>query len=520
VVQPVAFTQYSRNADAPVDESELFVELRDYLRVLRKRWRIIALVALLVIGASALQTALTPKTFSAQTQFFVSTSGADNNGSLLQGNTFTQQRVKSYAQLLETPKVLDPVIDKLKLTTTADGLAAQVTATVPLDTVLIEVIVTDSSPEQAAKIADTIGEQFPATIEQLERVAADKASPVKVTLVRNAQVNPAPILPRPGRNIALGLVLGLLLGLGLALVRDLLDTTIKEERDVEEVTDTTVIGGISYDTDARQHPLIAHADPRSHRAEAFRSLRTNLRFIDAANHPRSIVFTSSVPGEGKTTTTANLALTIAAAGQRVCVIEGDLRRPRLLDYMGLEGSVGLTDVLIGRAEMTELLQQFGETSLWVLGAGAIPPNPSELLGTPVMADTIRELEARFDYVLIDAPPLLPVTDAAVLSTVAGGAVVVVGSGVVHKEHLRRALEALQAVNGNTLGLVVNRIPKGDGNGYGDYRYAYSAESEGRRVKDRRRGKATVAPDVESDPTRRPGPPTSRWSGRRIARTTR
>jgi len=469
------------------------VELQDYLRVLRKRWQIIALVTLLVVGASALFTALSPRTYSARTQFFVSTSGADNNGSLLQGNTFTQQRVKSYAQLLETPKVLDPVIDKLKLSTTADKLAARVSTTVPLDTVLIEVTVTDSTPEQAARIADTLGEQFPATIEQLEQVAAGHASPVKVTLVRNAQLDPAPISPKPSRNIALGLVLGLLLGFGLALLRDMLDTTIKGEHDVEEVTDTTVIGGISYDADAPQHPLIAHADPRSHRAEAFRSLRTNLKFIDAANHPRSIVFTSSVPGEGKTTTTANLALTIASAGQRVCVIEGDLRRPRLLDYMGLEGSVGLTDILIGRTEMTDVLQQFGETSMWVLGAGAIPPNPSELLGSAVMVNTIRKLEARFDYVLIDAPPLLPVTDAAILSTVAGGAVVVVGSGVVHKEHLRRALDALQSVNGNTLGLVLNRIPKGDGRGYGDYRYEYAAESEREKAKDRQRAKVTAAP---------------------------
>lgn len=469
------------------------MELQDYLRVLRKRWQIIALVTLLVVGASALFTALSPRTYSARTQFFVSTSGADNNGSLLQGNTFTQQRVKSYAQLLETPKVLDPVIDKLKLSTTADKLAARVSATVPLDTVIIEVTVTDSSPEQAARIADTLGEQFPATIEQLEQVAGGQASPVKVTLVRNAQLDPAPISPKPSRNIALGLVLGLLLGFGLALLRDMLDTTIKGEHDVEEVTDATVIGGISYDADAPQHPLIAHADPRSHRAEAFRSLRTNLKFIDAANHPRSIVFTSSVPGEGKTTTTANLALTIASAGQRVCVIEGDLRRPRLLDYMGLEGSVGLTDILIGRTEMTDVLQQFGETSMWVLGAGAIPPNPSELLGSPVMVNTIRKLEARFDYVLIDAPPLLPVTDAAILSTVAGGAVVVVGSGVVHKEHLRRALDALESVNGNTLGLVLNRIPKGDGRGYGDYRYEYAAESEREKAKDRQRAKVTAAP---------------------------
>lgn len=467
------------------------MELQDYLRVLRKRWQIIALVTLLGVGAAALLTALSPKSFSAQTQFFVSTSGADNNGSLLSGNTFTQERVKSYAQLLVTPKVLGPVIDELKLDTTPDRLASRIAATVPLDTVLIEVTVTDSTPEQAAKIANAIGAKFPATILAIEQVSAGQPSPVKVSVVREAQADLTPISPKPTRNIALGLVLGLLLGFGLALLRDILDTTIKGEHDLQGVTDKTIIGTIAFDSDAPDHPLIVQADPRSQRAEAFRSLRTNLRFVDAANHPRSIVLTSSLPGEGKSTTVANMALTMAASGQRVCIVEGDLRRPRLLDYMGLEGSVGLTDILIGRADLTDVLQQFGETSMWVLGAGAIPPNPSELLGSPIMANTLRELEARFDHVLIDAPPLLPVTDAAILTTIAGGALVVVGAGVVHKEHLRRALDALDAVNGNTLGLVLNRIPKGDGGHYGGYQYEYAAESGRERAKDRGKRQATA-----------------------------
>ncbi|WP_411284443.1 YveK family protein, partial [Lapillicoccus sp.] len=201
------------------------MELRDYLRVLRKRWLVIVVVTLVTLGVAALATVLSPKVYSAQTQFFVSTSGSDNNaGQLLQGNTFTQQRVKSYAQLLETPKVLSPVIDKLKLNETPDQLATRVTATVPLDTVLIEVTVTDGNPDQAALIAKALGEQFPATIDELEKVAAGQPSPVKVTLVREPQANTSPISPKPLRNLALGLVLGLLLGFGVALLRDLLDT--------------------------------------------------------------------------------------------------------------------------------------------------------------------------------------------------------------------------------------------------------------------------------------------------------
>jgi capsular exopolysaccharide synthesis family protein len=297
-----------------------------------------------------------------------------------------------------------------------------------------------------------------------------------VTVVSVPTVPTVPISPKPTRNLALGVVLGLLLGLGLALLRDLLDTTIKNEKDCAAVTDATVIGGISFDPDASKNPLIVQADPHSPRAEAFRTLRTNLQFVDAANHPRSIVFTSSVPNEGKTTTAANLAITMAAGGARICVVEGDLRRPRLLQYMGMDGSLGLTNVLIGQADLGDVLQQFADSSVYVLGAGSVPPNPSELLGSTAMIETLRDLESRFDTVIIDSPPLLPVTDAAVLSTIAGGTVIVVGAGKVDRDHLARSLHALETVNGRVLGLVLNMIPTKGTDGYYYYHQGYAPES--------------------------------------------
>ena len=461
------------------------MELKDYIRIIRKRWRVIVAAMLVVLAGAALATALSPKVYEAQTQLFVSTSGGSDSGALLQGSNFTQQRVKSYADVITTPKVLDPVIETLKLDTTAAKLGTQITATVPLDTVLIEVAVTNPDPRVAAQVADAVGKQFTNTVADLESVAEGKSSPVKVTVVSAPTVPTTPISPKPTRNLALGLVLGLLLGLGLALLRDLLDTTIKGEKDCAEVTDATVIGSIAFDPDAPKHPLIVQADPHSPRAEAFRTLRTNLQFVDAANHPRSIVFTSSLPGEGKTTTTANLAITMAAGGARVCVVEGDLRRPRLLEYMGMDGSLGLTNVLIGRADLSDVLQQFTDTSVYVLGAGSIPPNPSELLGSAAMEKTLRELESRFDIVVIDTPPLLPVTDAAVLSAIAGGTVVVVGSGRVDRDHLTRSLQSLDVVKGRVLGLVLNRTPTKGADAY--YYYSgYAPESPRKRAKERER----------------------------------
>lgn len=434
------------------------VDLHDYYRVVRKRWRTIAACTLLLVALAALFTLTSPKTYQARTQLFVSTSGGSDSTQLLQGNTFTQQRVKSYADLINTPTVLSPVIKQLRLDTTPDALGAQITSDVPLDTVLIDVLVTDRDPEQAAKIADAVGKQFSSTVGELERVSDSAPSPVKVSVVRPAAVPGGPISPNPTRNIGLGVVLGLLVGLGAALLRDTFDTSVKSERDVKDATDETVLGGIAFSNDSAKQPLIIQSDPHGPRAEAFRALRTNLQFVDVANHPRSIVFTSSLPGEGKTTTTANLAISMAAAGARVCVIEGDLRRPRMLQYMGMEGSVGLTNVLIGQADLEDVIQPFGDTGVQVLGAGQIPPNPSELLGSETMARVLRQLEQMFDYVIIDAPPVLPVTDATVLSTITGGVVVVAGCGVVAKEQLTRTIASIKGVNGNVLGVVINRIP--------------------------------------------------------------
>ena len=353
--------------------------------------------------------------------------------------------------------------------------------------------VTSTSPRVAAQVADAVGRQFTKTVADLESVSAGQSSPVKVTVVSAPTVPTVPISPKPVRNLALGVVLGLLLGLGLALLRDLLDTTIKNEKDCSEVTDATVIGGIAFDPDASKNPLIVQADPHSPRAEAFRTLRTNLQFVDAANHPASIVFTSSVPGEGKTTTTANLAITMAAGGARICVVEGDLRRPRLLEYMGMDGTLGLTNVLIGACELSDVIQQFAGGSVYVVGAGSVPPNPSELLGSAAMRETLRELESRFDVVIIDTPPLLPVTDAAVLSTIAGGTVVIVGAGRVDRDHLARSLQTLEAVKGRVLGLVLNMIPtKNADASYYTYRDTNPAQPTTKRSKKAKQSAAAAS----------------------------
>ena len=457
------------------------MDLRTYLRILRRRWATVFVVLSVCVGLAAVVTVLTPNRYQSNIQFFVSTSQAGDTADLAQGSTFTQKRVKSYTQIVRTPLVLGPVIEASGVDLTQAELQSNVEATSPPDTVLLRVSVQDRSRERARRIAEALSTQFPAIVEKLESVDPDQPSPVKLTLVGPPTSSPTPYTPRPTRNVILGLLAGLVLGAGAAVLKHLLDTRIRSKDDVEEITDAVVLGGIPFDSDAEKRPLIIQADPLSGRAEAFRSLRTNLQFIDAASHPRVMVVTSSIASEGKSSTVANLALAMAEAHQRVCVVEADLRRPKLLSYLGMEGAVGLTDVLIGRVALEDVLQQFGSNSLTVLGAGATPPNPSELLGSEGMIDVLRHLSARYDHVIIDGPPLLPVTDSAVLSRLADGAIIVVGSGIVTRDQLDGALESLQTANAAVLGIVLNRVPKESRGAYYDYRHEYrpTVDEEGR-----------------------------------------
>lgn len=455
------------------------MDLQTYLRILRKHWRMVPVLTLIVVALAAGVTYVMPKTYESQLQFFVSTVDTSDNSQLAQGSNFLQQRVKSYSQLLTAPVVLEPVVKKLGLNTSAGDLADRVTANIPPDTVLIGVTVNSDSPGEAQKIAAAIGAQFPKTIEDLEKVSSHGGSPVKVTLTKSPTFEPSPVSPRPVQNLAIGLVLGLLLSLAMVLLRHLLDTKVRTKDDVENLVDgVAVIGSIPFDAEATARPLLVESGPLSTRSESFRVLRTNLAFVGTAERARTIVVTSTLPGEGKTTTAANLGVVLAESGASVCLIEADLRRPRLLEYFGLEGAVGLTDLLIGRVDLADILQPYGKHQLALLGAGQIPPNPSELLGSPAMQKCLQELAEKFDYILLDAPPMLPVTDSAVLSTIADGAVMVVGSGIVTRDQLTTAVDGLEQVKSRILGIILNRIPRNaTETRYYDYKYQYQPRRE-------------------------------------------
>jgi len=474
------------------------VDLHDYLRVLRLRWRLITTCVLLAIGAAAAVTVTSTPVYEASTQLFVSASGDAGISSIYTGSLFTQQRVVSYAQFVNSPTVTAAVIQQLGLTSTPAAVAAEISTDVPLNTVLLNIHVKDTSPARAQAIANATATQFGKLVQRIEAPGTAGAPTVRISVVRSAGLPSVPVSPRKKLNLALGLLVGLAIGVGGAVLRETLDTRVRSAAELEERFQLPTLAVVAYDAAANHRPLIVQENPRSMRAEAFRRLRTNLQFVDVDHQPTSIVITSAVTAEGKTTTASNLAVALSEAGVPVILLEGDLRRPSLARYLGLEGAVGLTDVLVGRVDLDDALHTWGSTgAMQVLLCGAIPPNPSELLGSQQMIDLLARLEQRA-LVLIDAPPLLPVTDAAILSTIASGAVLVVHDKATRREHVATALETLKAVGGHVYGAVLNMAPTRGPDAY-DYGYSYGDGA----ARSRRSTAKDAATFVPARPDRKP-----------------
>lgn len=436
------------------------MELRDYWRVVRHRWRIVAAGALLGLLVAAMITLFTPPRYEARAELFVASEVSGTTSELMQGSNFLLDRVKSYVEIVDKAVVLGPVIEDLGLTDTVAELSARVGASVVPETVVVQIHVQDDNAEDAARTANAIAEEFISQALSLEPMRADETAVVRITVIDPARAPTSPILPQPELNLAFGLLLGLAAGFAGAIVRDALDRRVKGERDIKALTSFPLVGAVPLDARVDQAAVVSASSTTSVRAEAIRRIRTNLQFIEFPTDDRSYVVTSALTGEGKTLTSINLAAVIAEGGQKVCLVEADLRRPRIGEYLGVESSVGLTDVLIGKYEWQEASQEY-RPNLDVIVCGTVPPNPSELASSETMESLLKDLEAAYDVVVVDTPPLLPVTDAAVLSKRTAGAIVVVNCGRrgTPRGDVAQALEMLDTVGARVLGIVLNRVPQ-------------------------------------------------------------
>ena len=309
-----------------------------------------------------------------------------------------------------------------------------------------------------------------------------------VQIVDLARIPQVPFSPNRTRTILLGLIVGLTVGIGVAFFFDYLDNTLKSPEELERalgIPSLALIPTLSAATARKEvkgapngqpvFELIAHGDLRSMLTEAFRNLRTSILFSSAEAPPQSILFTSAQPGEGKTGTSLNTAITLAQLGGPVLLLDGDMRRPSCHRFLQIPLKPGLSDYLTGHADLPSIIKRTPLPRLYCTPAGTIPVNPAELLASPRMRETLDLLSQRFDYIIVDSPPVLGVADALILGTLVKGVILVAHGGRTPRELVQRTLKHLLDLNATVLGAVLNNVDL-RANGYPYYYYQYAAAS--------------------------------------------
>lgn len=460
------------------------MELADYLRILRNHWRAVTAAVLLTALAAWGFSSLQPKVYAADSSGFVSTGGGSDPGTANLDDVLSKSRAASYVALAETRDTASLVIEELGLDTTPEALVRNIDAAQVPETVIIEITARAGTPREAQQLADSWVKALAERVADIEQ-GNNGQQGMRILVQESAQLPTTPVSPKVTRNVLLGAVLGGLLGMGYAVARTLLDRRMRTVEDVERAAQVPVAGsvpdvgeleGLFVTIRGTTTPALA--------AEAVRRLRTNLSYMDVDNPPRVIVITSPKQGDGKSTVAANLAGAIALSGEAVTLVDADLRRPRLGGLLGVDDTVGLTDVLTGRLPLADAVQPHPTIDgLNILTSGSRPPNPSEILGSRAMRGVLDKLKSD-GMVIVDAPPLLPVTDAAVVGHIADGALVTISAGHTLDTDLTSALNHLEAARARALGVVLNKVSKrtvGASN-YGHYGYdAYVTEPGRRRL---------------------------------------
>lgn len=337
--------------------------------------------------------------------------------------------------------------------------------------------------EMSTLLADLsqLRQSYNSALESYQNVLlAEAQSTSNIQIVEPALVPNSPVRPKPLQNSALAGALGLLAGFGIALLVEYLDDSLRSPEQVSKLLGAPVMGvvaqisGIGKNAQSRDGSLLAVEQPRSPIVEAFRTLRTNIQFAGVDLPVRSLLITSASPTEGKSTISSNLAVVMAQAGLRVVLVDGDLRRPSIHKIFGLTNRFGISDSMLQASTQWDNVAQPTEiTNLSIISTGSLPPNPSELLGSQRFRQFLEKLTSTYDMVIVDSPPLLPVTDAAIISRAVDSVLLVIDTGATRAGAVAQSKERLNRVGARVLGVVMNKFTLGRSGYYSQYYQYYS-----------------------------------------------
>jgi capsular exopolysaccharide synthesis family protein len=458
-------------------------------RIIRRFWLFIVILTVLGAGAAyAISKTETPL-YSADSSVYFSLRQSASNTDLNQGAAYTQAQMLSFAQLATSHITLQRVINGLGLHTTTNKLAQNITVTTPQNTVILDISVSSPSAQTAASIANSVAWNLSNVVVELapadDSAVGGKSSPTVSAKVIDPAVAPkTQISPNKSRDAAIGGLLGLLVAIVASILFTRLDTRLRSIEAVATVTDTPVLGQIGrLQPNPDSRPVMVRA-PNGEEAEFFRRARAGMRFASIDKDVRVILITSGIPGEGKTTFSVNLALAMAETNARVLLLDADFRRPRVASALGLEGAVGLTTVLIDGVTLADARRPYGTTSLDLLLAGDVPPNPSELLSSARMAQILAELSTEYDVIIVDSAPVLSVADATFLAPHVDLTLLMVDASRIRKAQLAKSIRSLEVAGAHISGIVLNRLKLSKRRD--DYYYGETLKRESRFSRMRKR----------------------------------
>jgi capsular exopolysaccharide synthesis family protein len=452
------------------------LELADYVRILRRRAFMIVLAVIFGVLGAAAATQLQDKVYRTNTQLLVAAPGSGDETSQ---RLLAVDRAVALGQIGSTPPAVEAAKVQAGVTTGVTSVDVGADGVSPF----VNISVKGTDPVAIAKVANAFAATLPGVLKRLNQTSG--AQPT-LSVVAPAPVNTVPISPRPRRNLAIGFVLGLIVGLSGAFGREALDRRFRDSAEIEDSTGLPVLGVVPIELPKEQLPAVTY--PQSLRAEAYRLVRTNLQFTDAEGMPPSVLVTSAGPGDGKTSLATNVAVSCALAGERVVVVDADLRKPTVHQKFGLANESGLSNLLIGADPSTVAFQAAFEGTIAVLTSGPVPRNPSELLGSARMSALLEELVEQYDRVIVDGPPVLPVSDAVKLSSLVSGVIVVARMGTTTRDALGRTKTLLDRAGARIIGVVANGASPGldRAYGYGKYETYGYIPPDGSKKRRRRR----------------------------------
>lgn len=387
---------------------------------------------------------------------------SNNEGMEYNDVLLNQKLVHTYGELVKSRAVSDKVIENLRLGIPYEEFQDKVQVNLVNDTEIIKIQARDPDNKLAAKIANEVSEEFMETVKVKMKVE-------NVQVIDKAPIPYDPVSPRKFLNMSIGAVLGFMVGVFLTFLFEYLDNTVKTPEDIENNLKLSVLGTIP-NIDSRSKETIVNNNPKSPISEAFRTMRTNIKFTNIDKEVKTIAVTSSLPSEGKSTIVSNLAISLTQDGQKVLVIDTDLRKPKVDKMFRIPNTNGLTNILMRTSSLEGIIYEHPDIEdLSIITSGPIPPNPSELLGSRRMKEFIKLIKTEYDVIIFDTPPIGLVTDAAIISTIVDGIVLVIEAGKTEIAQLELSKELLEKVNANIMGTVLNKLPIKDGK-YGSYQY--------------------------------------------------